>query len=975
MQFSAISSVFWSLLTTALISGVLAVFSFNHRKTAKIPAFVSFLVSVAVWNLATALSRLNWPLSVVNACVVAQYSAAAAAAATGLAFALQYSGRWKQHAKVLTGLLIASPLIQFFFFITNPLHQWIWDTSVQPNLFLATPGPVFFPFETVNLILNITIAALLLHTSLTSSPIYRWQANLALAGICMALLAYSLELTFCTERPGTCQFLPVMTGITGFIWAFASYRIHAARSQETWEFDLLLNLNDGILIVNDEGVTLYSNPAFHNLFQKSSLETLGKPAAKLIPEIKEMLLRPPSAQPAIQEITWNKRHFQVHAQDLINMAREREGQFIIFADVTEQRRTEMALRMREMKYRNIVEYQNDLITVWQPDTTLSFVNEAYCRYFEKSSKEVIAHRFLQDRPPKTQAVIHDAIERLLAGEEIVTTEEFIFSKNNEKRWTQWTYLPIKENGKVLEIQSVGRDITDRKRAEQAEHTAREIAETLRIIGTELTRSLETEQILSKILDLIAPIIPFDSANFLQVKGDMAVTTRGRRYEQFGQQAVFAANNIALKIKDICNLHWMLTNKQALLVSNVQQDPNWTHTEGLNYIRSWIGAPVFVNNEIIGFFSLDGTRPDQFNEDHLRYLNVFAGQAGTALENAQLYETARLRAKEAETLQKVAMVLNTSLDQQEIFNLILEQLELVLEFDSASIILKNDDGSQLVGGRGFEDLNAILSIQFPNDNSTPTTVVLETGETFIMEDAPAQYADFRKPQYSHIRGWMGVPLTIQDRVIGLLSLDSRKPGYFNDDHARLTAAFASQVAITIENARLFQETQRLAITDPLTGCYNRRFFFDQSAREKARSNRFSRPMALIMLDLDHFKHINDRFGHRVGDQVLINLVKTIQSELRTMDILGRYGGEEFSILLPETSSEEALTVAERIRKTIEKHSMDIQENSIHITASLGVVVHTPTEKITIDELLDRADQAMYIAKRAGRNQVHLWKNTP
>ena len=135
------------------------------------------------------------------------------------------------------------------------------------------------------------------------------------------------------------------------------------------------------------------------------------------------------------------------------------------------------------------------------------------------------------------------------------------------------------------------------------------------------------------------------------------------------------------------------------------------------------------------------------------------------------------------------------------------------------------------------------------------------------------------------------------------------------------------------------------------------------------------MSLIMLDLDHFKYINDRLGHRAGDQVLIHLVQTIQTELRTIDILGRYGGEEFAILLPETASEQAMAAAERIRKAIESQAVDVGETSVHITASLGIVAYIPPEEVTIDELLDRADQAMYIAKRSGRNQVHLWKKQP
>ena len=1097
MQISANPTIFWTLLTIAIICGVLVVYSFNNRKTAHVPALTALLITVVIWNLSAVIALFDLPVPVLNTVEVIKHLAAAVAATNTLAFGLQYFGRWKPHDKTYILLLSFLPILQFILIMTNPLHQLLWDTSNHQNLLLAPFGSWHFFLYTLNFLLLTGGTALLLNTAITCPPIYRWQARLALLGIGFPLLAYLLNFIYCADGIDDCFFLPLLTGVNCFVWFFASFRIHVARDQEIWEFDLLYNLKDGFLIINGDGNIIYSNPAFLNQFRTDALQTLGIHAGKLIPEINHLLLQPPSLQPTIQEINWRGSYFQVQVQDLITLENEREGQFITFTDITKLRQAQIAVAVREMKYRDIVEYQKDLITVWQPNTTIDYANEAYCRYFNILPKKVIGTQFFLDRPPETQVIIRNAIDRLMMGEDTVITEEYTFSETNEKRWTQWAYLPIREDnklvaiqsvgrditdrkkveeqlraseeryrtmidqqseivfrwqpdmtitfvneafcnfygstknkwigksflsmlpenehsilseylnkikkngflkferievdkdknfgwiswsnraiynnaGELIEIQSVGRDITDRKRAEQGERIALEIAETLRKINMELSRSLETEQILNNILELIVPLIPYDSANFLQVKGNVAVTTRGRGYEKFGENAISAVAHIELKIDEVYNLSWMMKNKKALCINNVRHQPTWTKTDSLEYIQSWLGAPIFIQDEIVGFFSLDSAQPNFFTEDHLRYINIFANQVGMALENAQLYETARQRAREAETLQKVARVVNTSLNQQEIFAIILEQLERVIDYDSASILLKNNNGSEIVGGRGFEDLDAVLGIQFPNNDATPNTVVLETREPFIMEDAPTQYAEFNKPPHLGIHGWMGVPLTIQDRVIGLLVMDSKQVGHFTEEHARLAAAFASQVAITIENARLFQETQRLSITDPLTNCYNRRFFFDQAGREKDRSMRFERPLSLIMLDLDHFKQVNDRLGHRAGDQVLIHVSRIIQSELRSIDILGRYGGEEFCILLPETTSEKAMTAAERIRKIIEANAVDVGQTSVHITASLGVVTHNSTEATTIDDLLDRADQAMYISKRAGRNQVHLWK---
>ena len=938
------------------------------------PGLDFLLAGTVIWNLAAVLTYISASPSMIHWAIKTQYLAAAVCTASMLAFSLQYSGRWKLNPRFQIALLALPLFSQVALILSNPRHQLLWQTGAPPLTSPGTPGPLLPGLHAFNALMIVASAGLLMHTALTCSPMYRWQARLALAGISFPLLALFLEFLLYQTIDGACHFLPVMTTGTVFLWYFASFRLHTPRYHENREFDLLQNLDDSILILNNQGHVVYSNPAFQARFGFSLLPIIGKPVAELIPELQDLLSPCCTPDPPMLEITRGEHHYQIKIQDLISMSGECEARFIIFVDITKRWLAEMALKSRELKYREIVEYQNDLITIWQPDTTLDFANEAYCRYFEKKTEELIGKPFLPDRPPETQVVIQNAIESLLAGEETVTTEEFTYSSSNEKRWTQWTYLPIKEDDKLVAIQSVGRDITDRIRAEQAERNAREIAETLRSIGTELTRTLDTEKIMNKMLDLIAPIIPFDSANFLVVEGDLAIAARGRGYDQYGPLAVASANSVSFKIEEVKNLRWMTENKQALRVSNVKQDHHWIPVAGLEMIQSWIGAPVFVNEKIFGFFSLDSWLPDQYTEDHVRYLSIFARQAGIALENAHLFETAEQRAREAETLRQVAMAINLTLTQEEIFALILEQLERVVPYDSAAIILKDQNGTHIVGGRGFKDLNAVLGIHFPNDETTPNTAVIETRKAVIIDDAPLQYEEFSKPPHRGIRGWLGVPLTIQDKVIGLLVLDSKKPGNFTEEHARLAAAFASQVAMTIENARLFQETQRLSITDPLTGSYNRRYFFDQVAREKDRSKRFDRPLAIILLDLDHFKLVNDRYGHRVGDQVLVSLVKSIQTQLRTMDILGRYGGEEFAVLLPETAAEEAKAAAERIRVIIEKQLIETEKVDLHITASLGVVVHDPQEDITIDELIDRADRAMYAAKRAGRNRVNLWKHT-
>lgn len=178
----------------------------------------------------------------------------------------------------------------------------------------------------------------------------------------------------------------------------------------------------------------------------------------------------------------------------------------------------------------------------------------------------------------------------------------------------------------------------------------------------------------------------------------------------------------------------------------------------------------------------------------------------------------------------------------------------------------------------------------------------------------------------------------------------------------------------ERKQTMESLLERAVSDPLTDCFNRRHFFTLAEKEFSRSVRYDHPISVIMLDLDHFKRINDLFGHAIGDQVLQSIVKTCQENIRDFDILGRYGGEEFVILLPETNIENARQAADRIRKEIEKSSIETDAGMISITASLGITSLTDEDDLTLDKLLDRADQALYKSKEGGRNKVTIWQDT-
>ena len=171
-------------------------------------------------------------------------------------------------------------------------------------------------------------------------------------------------------------------------------------------------------------------------------------------------------------------------------------------------------------------------------------------------------------------------------------------------------------------------------------------------------------------------------------------------------------------------------------------------------------------------------------------------------------------------------------------------------------------------------------------------------------------------------------------------------------------------------RLENELNVLAITDSLTGLYNRRYFFELAEKEFNRTLRHNHSLSILMFDIDHFKTINDTYGHLIGDQVLEQIAKSCRETLRDFDIIGRYGGEEFVVMMPQTDGDSAWLVAERLRQRLMKMRFNTSKGNINLTVSVGVAEILDSDSV-IEHLLDRADQALYIAKQNGRNQTCLW----
>ena len=352
------------------------------------------------------------------------------------------------------------------------------------------------------------------------------------------------------------------------------------------------------------------------------------------------------------------------------------------------------------------------------------------------------------------------------------------------------------------------------------------------------------------------------------------------------------------------------------------------------------------------------------------------QAATEALQRHFKEIARTNA-ELEVLREVAETLNQAITMQDVTRDALRRIMVWLGVRAGWLVLVGaDDACEVAAAHNLPwntepekdgavdaDIVELLALLSPRDLTVPTLIsvadltALVRGAWHAKEEVAGFTSEF-----------VAIPLQMRDRLLGTVNVVLPEGTRWGERRAKLYKTIGDQYSAALERARLFEGVQRMAMTDALTGLYNRRHFFVTAQQEFERAKRYHHALSIIMLDIDHFKTVNDTRGHAVGDQVLRGFAKLMQDNQRAADIIGRIGGEEFAILLPETDLDNGHKAAERLRLAIDKHDFETSAGQMHITASLGVAGMSHQADSSLQRTLDDADRALFQAKEAGRNRV-------
>ncbi len=321
----------------------------------------------------------------------------------------------------------------------------------------------------------------------------------------------------------------------------------------------------------------------------------------------------------------------------------------------------------------------------------------------------------------------------------------------------------------------------------------------------------------------------------------------------------------------------------------------------------------------------------------------------------------------ETIYETSRNLGEILNLEEVVDEFLNIVEKILGYQFCSIFILNDSNTLSLLGEIKQGKKIKYSEPVKKSLNGILEKVTTTGTPVRLFDLANAFGHQRESD--EFKSLLAVPMISRGKVIGVLDAKSKRVGAFLNQDEKIFSTLAGSAALAIENASLHQKTKELTITDELTGIYNYRYFTRKLSQEMKRAKRYKQFLSLLMIDIDWFKRCNDTYGHLFGNKVLKELAQRIKDSVRDVDVVSRYGGEEFAVILPQTNKKDAQMIGERIRHHAESTDFVGGEGGvmIKVTVSLGVATY-PENGTTPEHLIEKVDQALYLAKGRGKNMV-------
>ncbi|TET44665.1 diguanylate cyclase [candidate division TA06 bacterium] len=491
--------------------------------------------------------------------------------------------------------------------------------------------------------------------------------------------------------------------------------------------------------------------------------------------------------------------------------------------------------------------------------------------------------------------------------------------------------------------------------------------TFNEIAKLLNSSLNLREVLSLVMKLIASLVKAEAWSVALVDREtnelVFEATTGEKSQQIKEMRLQMGQGIA---------GWVARQRKPAIIQDVSSDPRFFSQadQATDFkTKSVLCVPLISKGTLVGVVEvINKLGGDPFTENDLELISSLVDHAAVAIHNTELYDRTKKKVKELSLLYEVGAAIASTLDLEEMLNKAAHLIQMSLDSCYIAIFLKEPSKDEVVL-KAFSGSSEIspsrTKIRLGVDGLIGWSMVGK--RSILVEDVEKQ------PRYlkgiENIKSELVVPLLKEGKVLGAMDMGSEILGAFTQESIQPIEQLAGQLSIAIQNITLYEKVGVLAVTDDLTKLHNSRYcqMFLQKAEALAKTS--GNPLSLIFLDADYFKEINDTYGHHFGAAALIELADRIRELLREDYVASRYGGDEYIIMMPNTSLDEALEWAEKLRKLVADKPFLTDKNVSHsLTISLGVATY-PGSAETAWDLLVKADKAMYHVKDTGRNGVH------